>query len=130
MPRGKKTSPEMIYKIMSSWAVTKNYKETANTLNLPVSTVKKVVDDHKGEEKFEKLCNEKEKEFSLKASRIIDKALDRVEYEIDSGKNIPINHLTTVIGTLFDKRALADGTATENVVVDVKLPDGIDEYAG
>lgn len=41
-----------------------------------------------------------------------------------------IKAITTAIGTLFDKRALAEGNATENVAVEVKLPEGIDEYAG
>lgn len=131
MPRGKKTPPEVIYKIMTSWAVTKNYKETSRELGIPVATVKKIVDEHIHEEKFERLCNEKEKEFSQKASSIINKALNRLERDIDNDdKDIPINHLTTVIGTLFDKRALADGNATERVAVEVKLPDEVDEYAG
>ena len=38
--------------------------------------------------------------------------------------------VTTAIGTLYDKRALAEGGTTENVTVSVKLPEGIDEYAG
>lgn len=38
--------------------------------------------------------------------------------------------VTTAIGTLFDKKALAEGQTTENVSVSVKLPEGIDEYAG
>lgn len=131
MPRGKKTPPEVIYQIMTSWAITKNYKETSRELGIPVTTVKKIVDEHMHEEKFEILCNEKEQEFSQKASRIIDKALDRLERDIDDeDKAIPVNHLTTVIGTLFDKRALADGIATERVTVEVKLPDEVDEYAG
>ena len=131
MPRGKKTPPEVVYQIMTSWAVTKNYKETADNLGLPVSTVKKIVDEHIQEEKFEKLCDEKEREFSKKATRIIAKALSRLEREIDDEeKDIPINQLTTAIGTLFDKRALADGAATENVSVEVRLPPRVDEYAG
>ena len=131
MPRGKKTSPEVIYKIMTSWAVTNNYKETARELTMPVTTVKNVVDNNKDKPEFVKLCNEKKKEFSENASRIINKAMARLERDIDNvDKAIPINHLTTVIGTLFDKRALADGKSTEKVTVEVKLPDGADEYAG
>ena len=129
--KGKKTTPEVVYQIMTSWAATKNYKETADSLGLPVSTVKKIVDENISDEKFAKLCNEKEQEFSRKASRIIDKALKRLEKDIDNEeKDIPVNHLTTVIGTLFDKKALADGNATENVSIEIKLPPGADEYAG
>ena len=40
----------------------------------------------------------------------------RLEKEIaDDEKDIPINHLTTAIGTLYDKRALAKGEMTQNV---------------
>jgi hypothetical protein len=41
-----------------------------------------------------------------------------------------VKAITTAIGTLYDKKALAEGGATDNVTVQVKLPEGIDEYAG
>lgn len=118
MPRGKKTTPETIYKIMTSWAVTKNYKETADNLGLAVSTVKKIVDEHITEDKFVKLCSEKEQEFTAKADKIIDKALNRLEKDIDNEmKDIPVNHLTTVIGTLTDKKLLLEGKPTTRTEV-------------
>lgn len=130
MSRGKKTSPEMVYKIMTSWAVTNNLKETAKNLDIPVSTVKSIVDNNKDKPEFVKLRNEKMDEFSAKASGIINKALKRLERDIeDDEKDIPINHLTTVIGTLFDKKALCDGNATEKVAIEVKLPPGVEDYA-
>ena len=131
MPRGKKTSPEVVYKIMTSWAITSNYKETARELELPVTTVKSIVDNNKDKPEFVKLRNEKKEEFSECASRIINKALLRLERDIDDEKkNIPANHLTTVIGTLFDKKALIEGKSTNNITIDVKLPPEVDEYAG
>lgn len=132
MSRGKKTAPETIYKIMASWAITRNYKETADNLGLPVSTVKKIVDEHITEEKFKKLCNEKEIAFTKKADGIINKALNRLERDIDNeDKDIPVNHLTTVIGTLTDKKLLLEGkpTARTEVVGGDKL-DKLAELAG
>ena len=41
-----------------------------------------------------------------------------------------IRDLTTAIGTLYDKRALAQGESTENTVVEIRLPEGADDYAG
>lgn len=131
MPRGKKTSPEVVYQIMTSWAITDNYKETAKELNIPVTTVKDIVTKNKDKPEFVKLRDQKREEFSAAASRIIKEAMVRLEKDIlDPEKNIPVNHLTTVIGTLYDKKALADGKTTDNVEVTVKLPEGIEEYAG
>ena len=130
MPRGKKTSPEVIYQVMTSWAVTNNYNETARELGMAVSSVKQIVDAHKNEQEFEKLRTEKKEEFSEKASRIIDKALKRLEQAIEDEENyIPVNQLTTAIGTLYDKRALAKGESTSNTKIVIELPEGTDEYA-
>ena len=75
MARGKKTSPEMIYKVMTSYAITNNYNETARNLGMAVATVKNIVDDNKNTEEFERLRIEKKDEFAEKASEIIDKGL-------------------------------------------------------
>ena len=130
MPRGQKTPPETVYKIMASWAVTGNYQETARQLKVPQSTVEKIVKENKNKPEFVEVCDKKRDEFSKKATQIINKALTRLENELDNyDKDIPINQLTTAIGTLFDKRALVDGEATERMSVEIKLPDGADEYA-
>ena len=113
--RGKKTSPEVIYQVMTSYAITNNFNETARNLNMAVATVKNIVDDNKDAEEFKKLRTEKENEFAEKASRIIDKLLERIENEVlDGEKEIPLNHLTTAMGTLYDKRALSKGEMTQN----------------
>lgn len=118
MSRGKKTSPEVIYKIMTSWAITNNYKETAKLLGLAEATVRKIVKENEGKEEFAKLCEEKKETFSKKAEKIIDKALERLAHELeDEEKEIPVNHLTTVIGTMYDKKALADGKPTERTEI-------------
>ena len=130
MPRGKKTSPEVIYQIMTSWAVTSNVNETAKRLKMAESTVRKIVELNKDKPEFAKLCEQKREEFSKMADRLIQKAAKRLETELDNtDKDIPVNHLTTVIGTLFDKKALCDGNATENVAIEVKLPPGVEDYA-
>ena len=116
MARGKKTSPEVIYQVMTSYLITHNYRETARDLNMPVATVKNIVDDNKDKDEFAKLRTQKEQEFADKASRIIDLLLERVENEVlDDEKDIPLNHLTTALGTLYDKRALSRGETTQNI---------------
>lgn len=116
MARGKKTSPEIIYQVMTSYAITRNMNETSRALNMPYSTVKDIVDGNIDKDEFKKLREEKENEFSEKASRIIDLLLERVENEVlDGEKEIPLNHLTTALGTLYDKRALSRGETTQNI---------------
>ena len=114
--RGKKTAPEDIYRVMTSYAITNNLSETARQTNIPFGTVKNIVDDNKNAEEFKRVQEEKREEFSEKASRIIDKLLERIENEVlDGEKEIPLNHLTTAMGTLYDKRALSKGEMTQNV---------------
>ncbi len=116
MARGKKTSPEVIYKVMTSYAITKNYNQTAKNLGMAESTVEKIVKDNKDTDEFKKLCEQKQEEFSEKASVIIDMLLERItETVADNEKDIPLHHLTTAIGTLYDKRALSRGESTQNV---------------
>ena len=116
MARGKKTSPDVIYRVMTSYAITRNMNETSRALDMPYSTVKDIVDGNIDKDEFKKLREEKENEFSEKASRIIDLLLERVENEVlDEEKEIPLNHLTTALGTLYDKRALSRGELTQNL---------------
>ena len=116
MAKGKKTAPEMIYKVMVSYAITHNNMETARQLGIPESTVRKIVEDNKNSDEFKKLCEEKTNEFAEKSSRIIDMLLERITKEVaDEEKDIPLNHLTTAMGTLYDKRALSKGETTQNI---------------
>ena len=167
MPKGQKTPVEIIYKIMASYAVSGSYKETARELNLPVSTVKDIVDKNINKPEFVKLRNEKKADFAKRASEIIDKgmvllsrrleraiqqeealdiliaeifATDKEELTQDEKNKLvtkiralqlqDIKALTTAVGTLYDKRALAKGESTENKTVNIKLPEGFEEYAG
>lgn len=116
MSKGKKTAPEVIYQVMVSYAITKNNMETSRQLGIPESTVRKIVEDNKDKDEFVKLCEQKQDEFAEKTTRIIDKLLERIEREVlDEEKDIPLNHLTTAMGTMYDKRALSKGNSTQNI---------------
>ena len=124
MAKGKKTDNETIYKIMVSMFSTNNFNETSRQLKVPVKTVEKIYKGNKDKEEFTKLCMQKKEEFTDKASRLIDKALKRLEEALDNKEDkIPVNNLSTVIGTLYDKRALAKGESTANnkFEVDIKV---------
>lgn len=120
MAKGKKTEPELVYKVMISYAYTHNYSETGRQLDIPESTVRKIIDDNKDNPEFAKLCEEKKDEFVEKATKIIDKAMQRLYEGLDKD-DLALNHLSTVIGTLYDKRALSKGEATENNKIDVTI---------
>ena len=130
MPRGKKTSLEDVYKVMVGYAGNKNVNDLAKSLGIPESTCRKIILDNQEKPEFVKLCEKKEEEFADKATRIIDKALMRLEKELDNEeKDIPINNLTTAIGTLYDKRALAKGESTENKAITITMDESVKELS-
>jgi hypothetical protein len=83
MARGKKTSPEQIYQVMALWFTNYNLRETARTLDLPLSTVKDIVDKNKNSETFAELRTQKQKEFSAKATEVIEKGLLLLNRRLD-----------------------------------------------
>ena len=160
--KGKKTSKELIYKIMISVFNTGNLSETARFLNLPVTTVKNIYDRNKDKEEFVKLGKEKKDEFIKIADRIIQKGTELLEKRLDLAnkhedeleelideiwatdksemnetkkkalvnkvQKLQLNNLgeiTTAIGTLYDKKALAKGepTANETITINIGLTD-------
>jgi len=130
MAKGKKTDNETIYKVMVSVFSTGNYSETARQLNIPVGTVEDIYKRNIEKEEFAKLRKEKAEEFTEKASKIIDKALKRLEQALDDKEEkIPVNNLSTVIGTLYDKRALAEGKSTVNADITIKMDKKVEELS-
>lgn len=130
MPRGKKTDNETIYKIMISMFSTNNFSETGRQLGIPQRTVEKIYKENKNKQEFTKLCEEKKDEFAKKASRIIDKALNRLEKVLDDEEEkIPVNNLSTVIGTLYDKRNLAEGKSTVNTELNIRMDEKVEELS-
>lgn len=128
--KGKQTDKVTVYKIMLSVFSTGNYSETARQLKLPQTTVEKIYKENKDKPEFVRLCEQKQDEFVEKASRIIDKALNRLEQTLDNEEErLPINNLSTVIGTLYDKRALAKGETTVNTGITVKMDKKVEELS-
>lgn len=120
--RGKQLDNETVYKIMLSVFSTGSYTETSKQLNIPQRTVEDIYKRNIKKEEFTKLREKKQDEFVEKANRIIEKAMNRLEKTLDNEeKDLAINNLSTVIGTLYDKRALAKGDSTENTKLDVNI---------
>lgn len=130
MAKGKKTDNETIYKVMLSVFSTGNYSETARQLNMPVGTVEDIYKRNIDKEEFTKLRKEKNDEFVENATRIINKAMKRLEKSIDDNEEtISVNNLSTVIGTLYDKRNLAEGKSTVNTDIIIKMDKKVEELS-
>ncbi len=79
-----------------------------------------------------------ELDFVDTATRIMDKGLELLEKMLDdelaarhngeSDGKMTVNQVTTAIGTLYDKRALAKGENTQSLEVNVKLPEEVKLY--
>lgn len=106
MAKGKQLDSQQIYNIMNSFFATRSYAQTSRDLEVPASTVEKIVKEHLNDKEFVELWVKKREDFSTKADIIIQKAMDRLIRELDSDKEIPVNQLTTAIGTMYDKKTL------------------------
>lgn len=167
MARGKRTSDEDVYKVMSAWAAEHNYSEVSRRVGMPRATVRRIVERYASDPQFRQLQENVSVDFAERATRLIDKGITLLERRFDRAldyenqidmlidmvgavkkeelndaeKNKMINTLiglklqdikaiTTAIGTLYDKRALARGESSGSVDVQIKLPDDAGRFAG
>lgn len=166
MAKGKKTPIQDVYKVMVGYASNKNQEELARQLDMPPTTVRKIINDNKDKEEFVELCREKADEFADKATRIIDKATELLEKrlttalerqeELDEALSLimsaekedidykeklamakrigrlqlnALNEITTAIGTMYDKRALAKGENTSNQSLTIRMSEEVKELS-
>lgn len=121
MPKGVTTDRKTLYKVMVSYFMTRNYAATARELDMPESTVKDLVKRNIKEKEFVELWREKKEDFATMADVMIYKAMDKLDKELDKQNNIPINQLTTAIGTLYDKRRIETVGSIESTTPEVKI---------
>jgi hypothetical protein len=123
MARGKKTDEQTIYNIMASYFDTRNYAQTGRDLGIPDTTVEKIVKEHLKDKEFVELWAKKKEDFATKADVIIYKAMDKLIQQLDNQENIPINQLTTAIGTMYDKKIVSQtgvlGNDTPSVQINI-----------
>ena len=122
MPKGVTTPTKKKLEVINSYVRTDSYNATEKETGVNHKTVKKIVEENT------ELYQQKKEEFIEKASRIIDKAMNKLDKELDKD-NIPVNNLTTVIGTLYDKRALAKGESTNNDSITIKMSDELKDLS-
>lgn len=127
---------------------TGNLSEVARSIGVSTATVSRWISEGP-KDGLEKLRNEKKRDiieaaaediksrqadFIERSSRSLELALDVLEKKLmaaleEDGPAMTVNQLSTVISTLYDKRALAKGESTQNTSVRVELPEGVSKYA-
>lgn len=114
-----KTDNQTIENIKTSYALTGSYRATAKECNVAPNTVKNIILKQDAQE-YAQYCNDKKETFIQKADRLIDKAMNKLDKALDK-EDIPVNNLTTAIGTLVDKKRLISGESTENNKFEVNI---------
>lgn len=122
MPSGVKTTTKKKLEVIKSYVETDSFNATAKETGVNPKTCKKIVEENPKE-----YLDEKER-FIETTTRLINKALVKLDEGLDKD-NIPINNITTAIGTLYDKRALAKGEATSNDSIVVTMSDSVKELS-
>ena len=125
MAQGKKYDELTKEKALAMLAVNNNVSEVARQMKLPTTTV---ADWKRAAEKtddFVKVREEKKKEFIQTAWRIIEKGskiLDRKLTEADEDlSKADMRAISTVLGTIYDKQALASAEPTQIVEGKVEM---------
>lgn len=126
MARGVKIDNQKIQEVMASYALTNSYNATAKECGVSDKSVKKIINEHS--EEFSKISEQKKEEFVEYADKLVNKAMNKLDKALERD-DIPVNNLTTVIGTLYDKRALAKGEMTSNTSISIKMTDEIKELS-
>lgn len=118
--QGKKHDKATIEKVLTSYYITGNFGETAKQTGIAESTCRDLVRKNKDKQEFIELRNKKNEYFIQESTQIINKILTRLDKEIDNGK-ANVGTLSTTLGILYDKRALASGEATNNTAFNVNI---------
>lgn len=131
MARGQKTDIEKVYQVMQLYFTYGNNQKVADELNMPLTTVIDLVSKNKDKPEFVELRNKTRRKFSADFEEIIDLAVNRLKQEIQLQDRIPVNQLSTVIGTVYDKNRLEndESTSNENQTIKIAFNEDIEELS-
>lgn len=119
--QGSKYSEKEIEKARQLLAAGKSVMEVSDITGIPDKTLYKWRNNWERDQNFRELKKKKKEEFIDRTERIINKASTLLERTIDEAlrneNKIEASKLSTIIGTLYDKKALAEGNSTANVTV-------------
>lgn len=115
--RGHKINEDLKEQAIALLLINNNVSQIARDLNLPYSTVNSWFRELNKEDStfYAKIREQRRKKFIDKAWNIIDKAQTKIETKLDDNKNVPVRDLAVIVGTMYDKQALANQEATQIV---------------
>jgi sialic acid synthase SpsE len=122
MPSGVKTPTKKKMEVIKSYVQTDSFNATAKETGVNPKTCKRIVEENPKE-----YMDEKER-FIETTTRLINKALGKLDEKLDDDNN-SLSNITTAIGTLYDKRALAKGESTSNENIIVQMSPEIKELS-
>ena len=122
MPSGVRTPTKKKVEVIKSYVETNSFNATSKETGVSDKTCKKIVEEN------QTLYETEQEHFIETTTRLINKALNKLDKGLDR-EDIPINNITTAIGTLYDKRALAKGEATSNGSIIVTMSDSVKELS-
>lgn len=129
MASGSARSKQDINKILSSYSITGNIHETSRQVGMPYGTCYDIIKRYSNQDEYKRFQEIAKQKFVDDTTKLIDKMLDKLDKELDKQDSIPINQLTTGIGTLYDKKALSTGNSTTNTAVTITMSDELKELS-
>ena len=122
MASGVKTPTKKKIEVIKSYVQTDSFNATAKETGVNPKTCKKIVEENPKE-----YMEEKDR-FIETTTRLINKALGKLDEKLDDDNN-SLSNITTAIGTLYDKRALAKGEATSNDSITITMSDELKDLS-
>ena len=101
-----------------------NQTSICNKYNITRQTIwklSKTINEEQKNQIISESIKEYNKEFTKKASVIIDKILDRINKELETTDKIQLSQLTTSLGILYDKTRLNENLSTSNSSININI---------
>lgn len=135
--QGQKLTDELKEQIKAHLVISDNKNEIAKTLGVSWATVNKVAketeENPEENEKFAKLREDKKEEVIAAVWEGFVNGVklgnQMIQEALDGRRDIPMNHLSTYNGTMYDKMALMKGESTANTNTTIKLEGELSEWA-
>lgn len=97
-----------------------NIAKLCNDYNITRQYIFKLAKSDKAKD-IEKSINQTKPLFTKRVEEIIEKLLNRIDYEIENGDKITLSQLSTTLGILYDKSRLENNLSTSNNSININI---------